>query len=277
MRRRRPCGRRETGSASAHDGRDEHDLRPVPVGSRPPRRSGGKLARWAPSGRWAMEDWDDWSALWAGYLAFYRAELRDETSRATFERLCVGDDAMFGLLAVDDAGHGIGLANCVVHPSTWSRRPKCYLEDLFVAPTSRGADVGRALLMAVKSARDRAWGRRRLLAHPAVQRSGPLALRHRGAADVFRGLRDVTRPGRRRVGATRLGLRRGSCPSSAGGRTADGAGIELLPTISPDSALDRTHRWASCSAARPTPVTPLARRAGDRDRRTSRGGRSLDH
>ncbi len=97
-------------------------------------------------------DWDDWSALWAGYLDFYRAELHDETSRATFERLCGGDDAMFGLLAVDDAGGAIGLANCVVHPSTWSRRPKCYLEDLFVAPTARGADVGRALLMAVKSA-----------------------------------------------------------------------------------------------------------------------------
>jgi GNAT superfamily N-acetyltransferase len=99
-----------------------------------------------------VEDWGDWRALWGGYLAFYRAELRDETSRATFERLCSESDAMFGLLAVDDAGHGIGLANCVVHPSTWSRRPKCYLEDLFVAPTSRGSDVGRALLDAVKRA-----------------------------------------------------------------------------------------------------------------------------
>jgi GNAT superfamily N-acetyltransferase len=100
------------------------------------------------------EDWDDWRALWSGYLAFYRAELRDETSRATFERLCAGTDAMFGLLAVDDAGRGIGLANCVVHPSTWSRRPKCYLEDLFVAPTARGGDVGKALLEAVKRAAD---------------------------------------------------------------------------------------------------------------------------
>ncbi len=98
------------------------------------------------------EDWEDWRALWAGYLDFYRTELRDETSRSTFERLCGGTEAMFGLLAVDDAGRGIGLANCVVHPSTWSRRPKCYLEDLFVAPTARGGDVGRALLEAVKQA-----------------------------------------------------------------------------------------------------------------------------
>ncbi len=98
------------------------------------------------------EDWDDWRALWAGYLDFYRAELREETSRATFERLCGGTESMFGLLAIDDAGRGIGLANCIVHPSTWTRRPKCYLEDLFVAPTARGSDVGRALLQAVKLA-----------------------------------------------------------------------------------------------------------------------------
>ncbi len=97
-------------------------------------------------------DWDDWRALWAGYLAFYRAELPDETSRATFERLCAGTEGLFGLLALDDAGRGIGMANCVVHSSTWSRQPKTYLEDLFVAPSARGHDVGRALLEAVKQA-----------------------------------------------------------------------------------------------------------------------------
>ena len=44
------------------------------------------------------------------------------------------------------------MANCVVHSSTWSRQPKTYLEDLFVAPSARGHDVGRALLEAVKQA-----------------------------------------------------------------------------------------------------------------------------
>ena len=85
------------------------------------------------------DDWDGWSALWAGYLDFYRAELDDETTRATFERLCAGDEGMFGLLALDDAGQAIGMANCVVHATTWSRQPKCYLEDLFVDPRGRGA------------------------------------------------------------------------------------------------------------------------------------------
>lgn len=99
-------------------------------------------------------DWDDWRALWAGYLAFYRANLSDATSRATFDRLCAREENMFGLVALDDAGRGIGLAHCVVHATTWSRRPKCYLEDLFVAPVARGHDVGRRLLAAVKEAAD---------------------------------------------------------------------------------------------------------------------------
>jgi len=96
-------------------------------------------------------DWEGWSVLWAGYLDFYRAELSEETSRATFERLCAGTDGLFGLLALDDAG-AVGLANCVVHATTWSRQPKCYLEDLFVSPAARGSDLGRALLEAVKQA-----------------------------------------------------------------------------------------------------------------------------
>ena len=51
---------------------------------------------------------------------------------------------MFGLIALDDAGRGIGMANYVVHASTWSRRPTCYLEDLLVAPSARGHDIGTA-------------------------------------------------------------------------------------------------------------------------------------
>ena len=98
------------------------------------------------------DDWDGWSELWSGYRAFYRAELDDLTTQSTFERLCAGEDGLFGLLALDDTGRTIGMANCVVHATTWSRQPKCYLEDLFVDPDARGQDVGRALLLAVKEA-----------------------------------------------------------------------------------------------------------------------------
>ena len=42
----------------------------------------------------AENDWDDWRALWAGYLSFYRAEVPDATTRATFDRLCAGRGRM---------------------------------------------------------------------------------------------------------------------------------------------------------------------------------------
>jgi GNAT superfamily N-acetyltransferase len=58
-------------------------------------------------------------------------------------------------LALDQGGEGIGLAHCVVHSSTWSEAPSCYLEDLFVAPTARGSGLGRALLEEAKGASTR--------------------------------------------------------------------------------------------------------------------------
>jgi GNAT superfamily N-acetyltransferase len=101
-------------------------------------------------------DWEQWRPLWAGYLRFYRDELSEETTRSTFARLTGGDPAMFGFLAEDESRQGIGLAHCVVHPTTWSRRPYCYLEDLFVSPSARGSELGRSLLETVKGASEEA-------------------------------------------------------------------------------------------------------------------------
>ncbi len=96
------------------------------------------------------DDWDEWQPLWAAYLEFYRAPLSEGTTRSTFDRLTRGAEDMFGLLAVDADGHGSGMAHCVVHPTTWSWRPTCYLEDLFVSPAARGSDLGRQLLEETK-------------------------------------------------------------------------------------------------------------------------------
>ena len=95
-------------------------------------------------------DWASWQPLWAGYLDFYRAQISEETTRHTFAHLTGEAPDMFGLLAVNERDEGIGMAHCVVHPTTWSRRPYCYLEDLFVSPIARGTDLGRALLDEVK-------------------------------------------------------------------------------------------------------------------------------
>lgn len=89
-------------------------------------------------------DFDGWVRLWNGYLDFYREVLDEATTRTTFDRLCVGTD-LFGLVA-EHAGSLVGLAHGILHPTTWSSAPTCYLEDLFVDPSRRGAGTSRLLI-----------------------------------------------------------------------------------------------------------------------------------
>lgn len=97
----------------------------------------------------ADADFEAWQQLWRAYLRFYRADVSDEVTAATFRRLCGRTDGLTGLVAADDRGELCGLAHLVFHPSTWSTEPYCYLEDLFVAPAARGTGTARALLDAV--------------------------------------------------------------------------------------------------------------------------------
>lgn len=93
-------------------------------------------------------DFAPWEQLWLAYLRFYRADVANDVTAATFRRLCDQTDGMIGLVAVDDQGALVGLAHLVFHPSTWSADPYCYLEDLFVAPAVRGTGTAAQLLEA---------------------------------------------------------------------------------------------------------------------------------
>ena len=87
----------------------------------------------------------DWRRLWAGYLAFYGTDVPEAVTAATWRRLLDPAVAMFGRLAVVD-GAATGFALAVLHPATWTERPTCYLEDLYVDAALRGPGVGRALI-----------------------------------------------------------------------------------------------------------------------------------
>lgn len=102
--------------------------------------------------------WDD---LWAGYLAFYESELASAVSDSTWARALDPAGDIIGLMAVNAQGHSIGFAHAVLHAGTWSPRPVCYLEDLYVDPASRGSGAGRTLIEAL-AAKGRAEGWLRL-------------------------------------------------------------------------------------------------------------------
>ena len=92
------------------------------------------------------EDRAAWEPLWFGYLHFYRGELAPEVTDHTFGLMTERRDGCFGLAAEADDGALVGIAHCVLHATTWSRGPTCYLEDLFVDPGHRGSGAGQALI-----------------------------------------------------------------------------------------------------------------------------------
>ena len=98
-----------------------------------------------------------WLRLWKGYLDFYEAAVSTETTHHTWRRILDATGPVFGRIATRD-GAAVGFAICVRHERSWSVRPTCYLEDLFVDPVARRTGVGRALIDdLVAIAGERGW------------------------------------------------------------------------------------------------------------------------
>lgn len=95
----------------------------------------------------APADRDAWEALWQGYLRFYRAELAPEVTEGTWARLLDAQSPMAALVA-ESGGKVVGICHYVLHESTWSLQPICYLQDLYVDPGTRGTGAARALILA---------------------------------------------------------------------------------------------------------------------------------
>ena len=103
----------------------------------------------------AAADRPAWGPLWQGYLDFYRTELSDDVTEITWARLLDPAEDMHCLVAEDAAGEMIGIVHYLYHRVTWAIADRCYLEDLYVAETARGAGAGRALIEAVYAAADK--------------------------------------------------------------------------------------------------------------------------
>src|SRR5882724_7071995 len=82
------------------------------------------------------EDRASWDAMWSGYLAFYDTHLAAEITDDTWRRVLSGE--LIGLVACDAGGVPVGFAHALLHAGTWSPKPICYLEDLFVCESARG-------------------------------------------------------------------------------------------------------------------------------------------
>jgi ribosomal protein S18 acetylase RimI-like enzyme len=102
----------------------------------------------------------------ASLLAAFRDHMRrdwpdDASIGATVRRLIAGDDTEYLLAARNDAGPPDGVVQLRFRLTVWWEADDCWLEDLYVSESARGAGLGRALVTAALD-RARARGCRRI-------------------------------------------------------------------------------------------------------------------
>jgi ribosomal protein S18 acetylase RimI-like enzyme len=107
----------------------------------------------------APEDEPAWRSLWQGYLDYYGVTLAPEVTANTWANLMAPTAPLNARIACLN-GSPVGFAMNLHHPSSWVMGQDCYLEDLFVAPDTRGHGIGRALIDdLVTLARAKGWHR----------------------------------------------------------------------------------------------------------------------
>jgi GNAT superfamily N-acetyltransferase len=91
-----------------------------------------------------------WQELWFEYQRFYEVDLPAAVTESTWQRLHEGRIRGLGARNSDD--RLMGIVHFLFHDDTWSSESACYLQDLYVDPTTRGTGCGRQLVEAVAQA-----------------------------------------------------------------------------------------------------------------------------
>jgi GNAT superfamily N-acetyltransferase len=87
-----------------------------------------------------------WRGLWDGYCRFYEVSISHEITAHTWRRILDASSPVHAIVAQDEAGTVVGMANYIIHENTWEALPVCYLEDLYVDPALRAGGVGQQLI-----------------------------------------------------------------------------------------------------------------------------------
>jgi len=87
-----------------------------------------------------------WREFWDGYTRFYEREPVEALTVHTWSRIMNPASPIHAIVAEDESGLVVGMANYVIHESTITFAPICYLQDLFVDPKLRAGGAGQALI-----------------------------------------------------------------------------------------------------------------------------------
>lgn len=91
-------------------------------------------------------DFFDWLPLFASYGEFYGAQVPDEKALLVWSWISDKVHGVSALVAQDDDGKLVGLAHYRPFPRPLEGGTGIYIDDLFVAPESRGKGIASALL-----------------------------------------------------------------------------------------------------------------------------------
>ncbi|MGU9961872.1 MAG: GNAT family N-acetyltransferase [Candidatus Puniceispirillales bacterium WSBS_2018_MAG_OTU23] len=94
----------------------------------------------------AQAHFDEWRVLYHGYADHYQVGLTADGIAATWGWLMDAGHPLQGFVAIDGGGGLVGLAHYRAMPSPLRGVEVGFLDDLFVAPASRGGNIGGTLL-----------------------------------------------------------------------------------------------------------------------------------
>ena len=109
-----------------------------------------------------MADQPAWHHMWSANCAHFGTSMTAEEDRELWRRIMDPDHSIGALVssASDIESPLVGFAHYVLHPHTFSSRMVCYLKDLWIEPSARGAGMGRRLIDAlIERGRERGWRR----------------------------------------------------------------------------------------------------------------------
>lgn len=101
-----------------------------------------------------------WRELWDAFARFHEREPDEALTRRTWARIFDPASPIFAIVAEREDGEVIGLANYLVHETTWTPTPVCYLQDLFVDPGARAGGAGKRMIdWLVEEMQRQSWSR----------------------------------------------------------------------------------------------------------------------
>lgn len=109
---------------------------------------------------------DDWIILWKAYQSFYQADIPEDVTTKTWQKLIDLDQQhIYGFAAVVDH-QVVGMVHIIEHDSCWTVQPYAYLQDLYVNDQFRNQGIARKLIeYAQQIVKDRSCDRLYWLTH----------------------------------------------------------------------------------------------------------------